>query len=236
MAVDVDNVTIRSQAGAKAVVDCSGIRPAKGKACILAVGTNLTVENLEVTGARGPDNNEACFRNEPGTRFVVRGVTCHGSNNGILGSGGSWLIENSLFYNNGAGDGQSHNLYLSGDCSEVMFRNSRSYGSVGGHAFKSRCRTSTIDGSELVDNAVADAAEFSNGGKVTIRNSDISQPDGANGNIVRHGAEGCKHSGTLTFVGSTIRSARTPGYIRSECGPVTLTDTPLPSGISVVGP
>ncbi len=234
VAVAADNVTIRSQPSNRATIDCGGMRPAQGKACVLAVGTNLTVENLIVTGARGPDNNEACFRNEPGTRFIVRGVECHGSNNGILGSGGSWLIEDSYFHGNGAGDGLSHNLYLSGNCSEVVFRRSRSENAIGGHAFKSRCRTSTIESSELSDNTVADAAEFSNGGAVTIRSSTVRQPDGANGNIVRHGAEGCRHSGTLTFVASTIVSARTPGYIRSECGPVTLTNTPLPTGVEVV--
>ncbi|MDH4277671.1 MAG: hypothetical protein OEW83_06255 [Acidimicrobiia bacterium] len=89
VAVGSDDVTIRSRPGGRATVDCGGLRPAGGKACILAVGTNLTVENLRVTGARGPDANEACFRNEPGTRFVVRGVECFGSNNGILGSGAS---------------------------------------------------------------------------------------------------------------------------------------------------
>ena len=236
VAVAADNITIRSRAGNRAIVDCGGMRPAGGKACILAVGTNLTVEHLVVTGARGPDDNEACFRNEPGTRFVVRGVECHGSNNGILGSGGSWLIEDSFFHGNGAGDGLSHNLYLSGDCSEVVFRRSRSLNAVGGHAFKSRCRTSTIEASELVDNTVADAAEFSNGGQVVIRNSTIRQPDGPNGNIVRHGAEGCSHPGTLTFVGTVVQSARSASYIRSECGPITLTDTPLPAGVEVVAP
>ena len=236
VAIAADNVTIRSPAGNRAIVDCSGMRPAKGKACILAVGTNLTVENLVVTGARGPDDNEACFRNEPGTRFVVRGVECYGSNNGILGSGGSWLIENSYFHDNGAGDGQSHNLYFSGDCSDVVFRGSRSVGAIGGHAFKSRCRTSTIENSELVDNTVADAAEFSNGGVVTIRGSQISQPAGPNGNIVRHGAEGCTLPGTLTFVDSTISSGRSPSYIRSACGPVTFTGTPLPAGVEVDAP
>ncbi len=236
VAVAADNVTIRSHPDARATVDCSGMRPANGKACILAVGTNLTVEHLVVTGARGPDNNEACFRNEPGTRFVVRGVECHGSNNGILGSGGSWLIEDSHFHGNGAGDGLSHNLYLSGDCSEVVFRRSRSHGAVGGHAFKSRCRTSTVDSSELVDNSVADAAEFSNGGAATIRNSTISQPDGPNGNIIRHGAEGCTHGGTLSILGSTIDSARSPAYIRSECGPITVSGTSLTPGTEIVGP
>ncbi len=234
VAVTAADVTIRSPAGERAVIDCSGMRPSQGKACILAVATNLTVENLRITGARGPDDNEACLRNEPGTRVVVRGVECFGSNNGVLGSGGSWLIEDSYFHDNGAGDGQSHNLYFSGDCREVVFRGSRSVAAVGGHAFKSRCRTSTIENSELGDNAVADAAEFSNGGMVTIRSSQISQPGGDNGNIVRHGAEGCTHPGTLTFIDSTITSARSPSYLRSECGPITLTGTPLPDGAEVI--
>jgi len=236
VAVAPDGVTIRSAPGGRATVDCSGIRPAEGKACILAVGTNLTVEDLVVTGARGPDDNEACFRNEPGTRFTVRRVECFGSNNGILGSGGSWIIEDSHFHGNGAGDGQSHNLYLSGDCSEVVFRRSISEGAVGGHAFKSRCRTSTIEASTLRDNQVADAAEFSYGGAVTIRGTTIEQPDGANGNLVRHGAEGCRHGGALTLVDVTLRNDRSAGYIRSACAPVELDRTALPPGVEVVGP
>lgn len=203
---------------------------------MLAVGTDLTVEDVEVTGARGPDNNEACFRNEPGTRFTVRRVECHGSNNGILGSGGSWLIEDSHFYDNGAGDGFSHNLYLSGDCSEVIFRRSTSERARGGHAFKSRCRTSTIEGSTLTDNTVGDAAEFSYGGTVTISNTVIHQPDGSNGNIVRHGAEGCRHGGALTFISATVTSDRSQGYIRSACGAVGLESTQLPAGITVTEP
>ena len=233
VAVTADDVTIRSRPNDRATVDCSGLRPARGKACILAAGTNLTVEHLVVTGARGPDDNEACFRNEPGTRFVVRGAECHGSNNGVLGSGGSWLIEDSHFHGNGAGDGQSHNLYFSGDCSEVVFRRSRSEASVGGHAFKSRCRTSTIESSTLIDNTVADAAEFSNGGTATIRNSTVRQPDGDNGNIIRHGAEGCTHGGQLRITGSTIESGRSTSYIRSSCGPIVIDDTSLPPGVVV---
>lgn len=236
VAVTADNVTIRSSPGGRSTIDCSGLRPAKGKACILAVGTNLTVENMVVTGARGPDNNEACFRNEPGTRFTVRQVECFGSNNGILGSGGSWLIEDSNFHDNGAGDGFSHNLYLSGECSEVIFRRSTSERAQGGHAFKSRCRTSIIEGSTLRDNTVADAAEFSYGGAVTIRNTTIYQPDGPNGNIVRHGAEGCRHSGSLTFVNATISSDRSQSYLRSECQAIVLDGTDLPSGVNVSQP
>lgn len=234
--VTVDDVTIRAAPGPKPTIDCSGMRPAWGQACILAVGTNLTVEDLRVTGAAWTSGNEACFRNLPDTTVTIRRIECFDALNGILGSGGSWLVEDSTFTNNGNADGFTHNLYFSGACTEVIVRNVNSSVPNGGHAFKSRCATSIIEDSTIIENTVADGADFSDGGVAVIRNTYMEQPDGSNGNIIRHGSESCSNPGSLTIEDSTIVSGRTPSYILSNCASITIVNTSLPTGVIIQEP
>ncbi|MFV0374007.1 hypothetical protein [Microbacterium sp.] len=235
LTIGTAQVTIRSADADRAVLDCSGMVPAQSKGCLVALRTGLTIDGLVITGARGGEGNEACLRNEPDVDVTLRHVECYGSYNGILAAGGDWVIEDSHFHDNGAGDGQTHNIYLSGTCGSVVARGLVSERAIGGHAFKSRCAVSTIENSTLVDNTVADAAEFPDGGAVRIVDTRITQPDGDNGNIVRHGAESCTHGGQLTLERVTVVNERSRGYIRSSCAPVVVSDSTIPASVTISG-
>lgn len=233
--VNIDDITIRSAPNNRAKIDCSsGVY--WRKACILAIANNLKLENIIVTGARGAETNEACFRNEPYMNVSLKNVECYGSNNGILGSGGSWTVEESLFYNNGYGDGYSHNMYFShsaSPCTKVIIRRTKSYNSNNGHALKSRCHQTIIEDSELRDNSTANAIDFSDGGDALILRSLITQPDGSNGVIIRHGSESCKNLGSLSIQDSEIINLRSMGYIIGSCGTIEFINTIVPSNVNV---
>jgi hypothetical protein len=216
------------------------MRPAWGKACILSAGGDLTVADLDIRGAKGSDRNEACLRNEPGTNVAVRNIHCSDSYNGILGVGGSWIVENSEFERVGAPSGQAHGIYFSGVagslCVSATLRNVSVHDVIGGHALKSRCAKNIILDSRFDENGEGDSMDFSDGGEVLIERSILHQPDGGNGNILRHGSESCAHSGDVIVRDSQIRNERTPAYIYSRCGRVRFENTPVPATVQVKMP
>jgi len=81
-------------------------------------GNNETVENIEFSGAsisQSAGNNGAGIRAQGGS-FTIRHCFFHDNQDGILSdpdsAGRTVLIEYSIFDNNGAGDGYSHNMYI----------------------------------------------------------------------------------------------------------------------------
>ena len=77
-------------------------------------GSNVTVDNVEMYGAKVADKNGAALRLE-GTSFTLRNSFIHDNENGILtgtNTASNILIEYTEFGHNGYGDGQSHNLYI----------------------------------------------------------------------------------------------------------------------------
>lgn len=238
-AITKPGVTVRG-ADATSTIDCSGMRPAWGKACIVFV-KDATVENLKITGAAisaTQGGNAACFRNEPGINAVVRGVECWGSQNGILGSGGSWVVENSVFRGNGSGTGQTHNIYVSGDCSSATFRNVVSTAPKGGHALKSRCKVTTIDGltADAPDGAIVDIAT---GGSFHVTNSKLRKPaNSPNNKLVTWGVEGCSSSATTGLIETTqFLEGRTIGNeVWNKCSQaLRIVGSPLPANTRLTG-
>lgn len=81
----------------------------------LSSGGDALVENLDFTGARSPDRNGAGIRLDVGGRLTVKRCRFEGNENGILTSNdpsSEQHLTDSEFLNNGAGDGQSHNVYV----------------------------------------------------------------------------------------------------------------------------
>ena len=75
-------------------------------------GNNITVDNVEMYGAKVADRNGAALRLE-GTNFTLRNSFIHDNEDGILSNANTAsniLIEYTEFGHNGYGDGQSHNL------------------------------------------------------------------------------------------------------------------------------
>lgn len=120
---------------------------------------DITVENVEFSGARAP------HRNGSGIRFVGRNLTIrdsvfHDNEAGVL----TWkdpasdiLIERSVFFRNGYGDGQSHNIYI-GNVRSFTLRFSHSHDAHVGHNVKSRAATNYILYNRITDEDDGDAS------------------------------------------------------------------------------
>jgi len=101
-------------AGGKVVLVANGAS-AEGKGIFVFRGGDALVENLAFTGARSPDRNGAGIRLDVGGRLTVRRFRFEDNENGILTSNdpsSELHLTDSEFLNNGAGDGQSHNVYV----------------------------------------------------------------------------------------------------------------------------
>jgi hypothetical protein len=165
---------------------------AEAKGIWVIRGQEVVVENIEFRGARVPDKNGAGIRNES-DRLVVRDCRFEDNENGILGGkAGSVLeIHHSEFVNNGAGDGFSHNLYVSG--ARVLIHGSYFSRARAGHLLKSRARETYVLYSRLTDETgnASYELEFPNGGLAVVIGNLIEQgPKTDNPTMISFGAEG----------------------------------------------
>ena len=86
----------------------------EAKAIWVIAGNDTTIENVEFSGARVPDQNGAGIRQE-GANLLVEHCYFHDNQEGILAAdspASSIVIDSSVFARNGAGDGFSHNIYI----------------------------------------------------------------------------------------------------------------------------
>ena len=98
----------------------------------------MTIENFEFSGAAVADGNGAGIRYEGGN-LTLTGDYFHDNQDGLLAASdpnGSITIVSSEFANNGAGDGQTHNLYVS-EVGTLTVTNSYFAGAIVGHQIKS---------------------------------------------------------------------------------------------------
>jgi hypothetical protein len=209
-----DRLTIRGVGGRPRLV-AAGVS-AERKAIWVVRGGDITVDNIEFTGARVPDRNGAGIRFEKG-RLTIRNCRFVDNENGILtGSGGSELvIEHSEFGHNGAGDGQSHNLYV-GAIRKLSVTGSYFHHAKVGHLLKSRAIENHILYNRLTDETGGRASyelEFPNGGLAYVIGNLIEQSATTeNGGIVSFGAEGHKHpANELYLINNTIHDNRPQG-------------------------
>lgn len=205
------NLIIRGVNG-RPKIDAAG-RNAMGKGTWVVVGNNVTVENVEMYGARVPDRNGAAIRLE-GTHFTMRGSFLHNNENGILTGANlnsNILIERSEFGRNGYGTGQTHNLYI-GNVRTLTFRNNYSHDAHVGHNLKSRAQTNYIlynRFSSLAPGQTGTTAagqpsyeiDLPNGGLSYIIGNVIQQPAAnQNGSMVAYGAEGASNPSRHLYV------------------------------------
>jgi hypothetical protein len=205
-AVTQPRIVIRGFHG-QAHVDCAGLRPVNDKACIVLAAADVTLEDLEISGAEisaAAGNNAACVRNEPDIDFKLSKIVCHGSQGGILTNGGKVVIENSEFFDNGW-DGLSHNAYLGGNCLSVTIRNSKFHDARVGHEFKSRCAVTTISNTSFHAVKGSRGLDLPDGGAVTIEGGEIRQEITVqNSEMIGFAAESCRHPGKMTVHGTHI--------------------------------
>ncbi|MFC6414453.1 right-handed parallel beta-helix repeat-containing protein [Massilia varians] len=141
--ISTSNLTIRGVNG-RPKIDAAG-KNAMGKGTWVIIGSNITIENVEMYGAKVPDQNGAALRLE-GTNFTLRSSYLHDNENGILTGANTQsniLIERSEFARNGYGTGYTHNLYI-GNVGSLTFRYNYSHDAHVGHNLKSRARVNTI--------------------------------------------------------------------------------------------
>jgi len=205
------NLTIRGING-RPRIDAGG-KNAMGKATWVVVGNNITIENVEMTGAKVPDLNGAALRLE-GTGFTLRSSFLHDNENGIL-SGSNLnsdvLIEGSEFGHNGYGTGQTHNLYI-GNVRMLTFRYNFSHDAHVGHNLKSRARVNYVlynRFSSLAPGQTGSTAagqpsyeiDLPNAGESYVIGNVIEQPAAnQNPNMVAYGEEGASNPSHYLYV------------------------------------
>ena len=178
-------------------------------------GNDIVVENIEFSGARSRS------RNGSGIRFFGRNLTVrdsyfHDNEDGVL----TWtapdsdiLIERSVFAHNGAGDGQSHNIYI-GNIRRFTLRFSHSHDSVRGHEVKSRARINVIEYNRLTDEDDGNSSYL------------VDLPEGGHAYVLGNVLEKGGHAENPTRSRSRPRSAASR---RAACGWST---TPSTTGAS----
>ena len=147
--IHANDLTIRG-IGGFAHLDASGTTLSNGKAIWVQQGNNLTLENIEMSGASVPDQNGAGVRVEA-DGLTVRHCYFHHNENGILGGDGASdeiLIEDSEFADNGFGDGYSHNIYI-GRALSLTVRGSWFHHAHVGHELKSRASINILLGNRF---------------------------------------------------------------------------------------
>lgn len=190
---DKKNIIIRGVGGRVRLL--AGGRSAEGKATwVIRSNGSVVVENIDFLGSRVADKNGAGIRFESG-ELLVRNCAFLDNENGILtnNDGKSELtIQNSEFGNNGANDGQSHNLYV-GKIKKLTVVGSYFHHGKGGQLLKSRAAESYISYNRLTDELGGRASyelEFPSGGVAYVIGNIIQQSSQTeNRTIISFGAE-----------------------------------------------
>jgi hypothetical protein len=206
-----NNLTIRGVNG-RPKIDAAG-RNSMGKGIWVVVGNNVTIENVEMYGARVTDRNGAALRLE-GTKFTLRQSFLHDNENGILANANTAsdiLVETSEFGHNGYGDGYTHNLYI-GNVKSLTFRYNFSHDANIGHNLKSRAITNTIAYNRFSSLAAGQTGstaagapsyeiDLPNAGTAYVIGNVIEQPaSNSNPTLLAYGEEGASNAGTDLYV------------------------------------
>ena len=197
-----NDLTILGAGADATVVDAEG-RAAAGKGLWVVQGTNVAIRGVTLRGAACPDRNGAGIRHEADGALAVTDCRFEGSENGVLSGVATNAVltfERCVFRGNGAGDGQSHNLYI-GRARRLVLRDCASDHAREGHALKSRALETVVercvfdDGDDGRSSYLVDCP---NGGRVRIAGCRFVQsPVAPNGTMVSVGEEGGLHPGSV---------------------------------------
>lgn len=172
-------------------------KSAEGKAIWVIRNGDFEIANVDFVGARVSDRNGAGIRFENG-RLRIRNCLFWGNQSGILTTAGkdqkdaSIEIENSEFAFNGAGDGQSHHVYV-GTMGSLKVSGSYFHHANVGHLIKSRAAINMITYNRFSDENGGRASyelEFPNGGVAHLFGNIIQQDrETENSTLISYGAE-----------------------------------------------
>ena len=169
-------------------------RVAENKGIWVVKGDNTVIENVEISGAKSTHRNGSGIRLE-GNNLVVRNSKFYNNENGILSAKrpeSVIVIEGSEFYNNGFGDGYSHNLYI-GVSKSLTVTGTYSHGAIIGHQLKSRAQQNFIYGNKFADDLDGNSSyiiDLPHAGHAEIAGNIIQQGHNAvNRTLLSFGAE-----------------------------------------------
>jgi hypothetical protein len=189
---------------------------AEGKAIWVIGGARVTIDGIDYIGAKVPDANGAGIRAQGG-ELTVLNSGFYDNENGILGGDGATLtIDRCEFARGGAGDGQSHNIYI-GFANRLTVSASYFHEAKAGHNLKSRARETHIENSYFIDGPRGSSsylADFPSGGAVTLRGNLFHKgPEAENSTAISFGAEGMKWQvNTLEMLHNTVVMTRGGGH------------------------
>jgi hypothetical protein len=131
-------------------------RAAEGKAIWVIKGNRVTVENVELSGARVPSRNGAAIRGE-GAGLTIRNSRFHHNEMGLLTNPSPTsvvIIEDSEIDRNTTDTERhgrlGHNIYVH-DARLFILRNSHVHGARTGHQVKTRARRNEIRDNRIED-------------------------------------------------------------------------------------
>jgi hypothetical protein len=195
-----NNLTLRGIGGrghmhSTQIIPFDGTDQGNGKGIWVQSGQNMTVENIEFSGASVPDENGAGIRAD-GTGLTVCNGYFHDNENGILGGNGVVLIEYSEFDHNGkcpTGVNCAHNMYFAETVTRFTLRYSYSHRASIGHNVKSRAQENHILYNRIMDESDGTASysiDIPQTGLTFIIGNLIQQgPNTDNSTIIAYGAE-----------------------------------------------
>jgi hypothetical protein len=160
----------------------AGGRAAERKAIWVIKGDRVTVENMELSGARVPSHNGAAIRAE-GEGLTIRNCHFHHNEMGLLTNPSPdsvVIIEDSEFDRNTTDTERhgrlGHNIYIS-QARRFILRNSHVHGARTGHQVKTRARRN-----EIRDNKIQDGdgwgsllLDISDGGQAEVIDNHFQQ-------------------------------------------------------------
>lgn len=193
-------------------IDANG-QYAAGKGIWVFGGTNNTIDNIELSGAKVPDQNGAAIRLD-GKNLTVKNSYLHDNENGILtaNSGGNVVVENSEFAHNGYGNGYSHNLYI-GHIDSLTFIGNYSHDANAGHNLKTRATKNIVKYNRFSSSVAGTAGsgapsyevDFPNAGTVEFIGNIVQQPAKYNNpHLMTYGTEGATNGGNLYAINNTF--------------------------------
>ena len=222
-------ITLQGVGGMVKMVAQGGTLADKG---IFITNTDVTIDHFEFTGAVSTSGNGAGIRYQGGNLTVTNSYF-HNNQNGILGNpaaNGTITIDNSEFGHNGAGDGLTHNLYVT-EIAKLTVTDSYFHDAVVGNEIKSRAAETIISNTRIFDNAstASWSIDLPYGGKAVLTGNVIEQGVASqNSNIISFGVEGKLHPGSsLTMTDNIVINDKSYGNLLVNSGgaPVSINGT-----------
>ncbi len=225
VSISKNNLTFRGVGPTRPVLDAAGGN--LGDKGIFVVSANtLTVENLEFKNTVGPSMNDAGIRYQPPgspAALTVRNCYFHDNQDGVLGgtTSSDVTFENTEFNHNGAGDGQSHNMYITANV--FTLRYCYVHNAVVGHEVKTRALNNYILYNRIASENGSGSRELqlANGGPSYVIGNMIQQGNfSENSQIITYGDEGANPNLNLYIVNNSIVNERDNGgtFISTRSG------------------